>query len=76
MIKFEPNLSINDYMGWIPNKIRRHIEIIRMWNRLVKMEGNRLTKRVLFWDKTFGRFSWCSNIYNNFNELQIEHVFD
>ncbi len=73
--KFAPNLSINAYMGWIPSKICRHTEILRKWNRLVKMEDNRLTKKVFFWDKMFGRFSWCSDIHKYFNELQIEHVF-
>ncbi len=67
--KFAPNLLINADMGWIPSKIRRHTEILRMWNRLVKMEDNRLTKKVFFWDKTFSQFSWCSDIHNIFNEL-------
>ncbi len=39
--KFAPNLSINADMGWIPSKIHRHTEILRMWNSLVKMEDNR-----------------------------------
>ncbi len=43
---FSPNFSINADMGWIPSKIRRHTEILRMWNRIVKMEYNRLMKRV------------------------------
>ncbi len=65
----------NADMGWIPSKIRRHTEILRMWNRLVKMEDNRLAKKVFFWDKMFSRFSWCSDIHKTFNELQIEQVF-
>ncbi len=72
--KFAPNLSINADMGWIPSKIRRHTEILRMWNRLVKMEDNRITKKVFFWDETFSRFSWCSDIHTICNELQIEQV--
>ncbi len=67
--KFAHNLSINADMGWIPSKIRRHTEILKMCNRLVKMEDNRLTKKVFFWDKTFSRFSWCSDIHTIFNEL-------
>ncbi len=50
-------------------------EILKMWSHLVKMEDNRLTKRVFCWDKTFRWFSWCSDIHNIFNELQIEQVF-
>ncbi len=73
--KCAPNLSINADMGWIPIKIRRHTEILRMWNGLVKMEDNRLTKNVFFWDKTFSRFSWSSEICKMFIELQIEQVF-
>ncbi len=73
--KCAPNLSINADMGWIPSKIRRHTAILRMWNRSVKMEDNRLTKKVFFWDKTFSWFSWCSDIDKSFNELQLEQVF-
>ncbi len=29
--KFVPNLSINSDMEWIPCKIRRHTEKLRMW---------------------------------------------
>ncbi len=46
-----------------------------MWNRLFKMEDNRLTKKVFFWHKTFCRFSRCSDIHKKFNELQIVQVF-
>ncbi len=46
--KFAPNLSINADMGWISSEIRRHTEILIMWNCLVKMEDNRLTKKVSF----------------------------
>ncbi len=63
---FAPNLSINADMEWIPSMICRHTKILRMWNRFVKMKDNRLTKKVFFWDKTFSRFSWCSDIYKQF----------
>ncbi len=55
--KFALNHSINADMGWIASKIRRHTEILRMWNCLVKIEDNKLTKKVFFRDKTFSQFS-------------------
>ena len=70
--KFAPNLSINADMGWIPSKIRRHIEMLRLWNRLLKMEDHRLTKKGFCCDKNLKRFNWCSEIHKILREIQQE----
>ena len=37
-------------LGWYPLEIYRKIEAIRLWNRFVKMCGNRMTKKVFMWN--------------------------
>ena len=44
--RFTSNLGINGDMGWVPSKIRRYVNIIRYWNRLINMDDTRLTKKV------------------------------
>ena len=45
--KHAPLLGIIGDMGWIPNVLHRNIEYIRYWNRIIKMDDNRITKSVL-----------------------------
>ena len=44
------NLAINGDVGWLEPDIRGKLEMTRMWDRLVNMDDNRLTKRVFLWD--------------------------
>ena len=49
--KHGPNLAVAGDMGWTTGRVRRHIEIIRLWNRLIKMPETRLTHKIFLWDK-------------------------
>ena len=73
--KYAPNLAINGDIGWISSGIRRKVEMLRYWNRLIKMNGNTLTKRVFEWDygnrKVSG--SWNSDIFKLFTTLNKTH---
>jgi hypothetical protein len=44
--KLTPTLGMFGDLGWYPLEIYRKIEGIRLWNRLVGMPDNRLTKKV------------------------------
>ena len=44
--RFTPILAINGEMGWTLSMYRRLVNMIRLWNRLVNMDDNRLTKCV------------------------------
>ena len=37
--KFAPNLSVIGDMGWWPSNIRRKISMLKLWNRLLNMDG-------------------------------------
>ena len=43
--KFAPTLVVNGDTGWPSMRIRRHLEMVRLWNRLVSMSEDRLTKK-------------------------------
>ena len=42
--KFAPLLVLEGDMGWIKTRYRRWTNMLRMWNRLVTLDDDRLTK--------------------------------
>jgi hypothetical protein len=71
-----PLLAIFGDMGWIDSKDRRHLDMLRLWNRLVKMDNNRLTKKIFLWDKDHGNLSWNSEIRQIFHSLNYPNIFE
>ncbi|KAH3778493.1 hypothetical protein DPMN_179953 [Dreissena polymorpha] len=48
--KHAPNIVINGEVGLQTTFARHHIGMLRLWDRLVKMPDDGLTKRVFNWD--------------------------
>lgn len=70
--KFSPNLALSGDMGWLTPKLSRYICRVRLWNRLVAMEENRLTKKIFEWDYGIGKRNWCRQMKSLFEELQVD----
>ena len=86
---FAPTAALYGDMAWLPLKFSRYISMLRFWNRLIKMENTRLTKRVFLWchdnpDNTYcedirKKISECINmieVYNNKMTFNIDDVTD
>ncbi len=48
-------------MGWVGNRVRWEINILRLWNRLVGIDEDRILKKVFIWDKEQHSLSNKSN---------------
>ena len=72
---FVPILAINGDMGWTPSDIRQKVAIIRLWNRLVAMEDNRLTKSIFKWDKNFNN-SWSFCVKSLLDKLGMIEAYN
>ena len=59
--KHTPLLGLIGDMGWIPSIVRRNIENVRLYNQIVKMNDNRLTKKLLRFDIDNGG-DWSKNL--------------
>ena len=75
--RFTPNKAINGDMGWIPSRIRRHVNILRLWNRLIGLSSDRLTRKIFDYDKSCGE--WCKSVRKillsiNCNDYYDNHV--
>ena len=70
--KFAPILVLEGDMGWLSPRYRRWMEMIRLWNRMLLLPDNRLTKIVFNYDyenSTHGVNNWCSKLISIFTEL-------
>ena len=75
--RYAPKLAVAGDMGWIPGTIRRKIQTLRYWNRLINLPNDRLTKRVFLYDyNTNSEASWCSHIRQIFIENGMENIFN
>ena len=76
--KYAPNLAINGDVGWISSRARRKVEMLRYWNRIMKMDADCLTKKVFEWDYANKRHSgsWNSDICKLFTGIQKTQIYD
>ena len=71
-----PLNGINGDVGWLPSKERRHINIIRYWNRLLDMDNRRLCKQVFQWDYNLCKNNWSSDIKVLMSSLNLTNFFE
>ncbi len=71
---FAPNLAINVDMGRICSSTRRKLEMIRMWNRLIKMDNTHLTKKVFLCGLSCMGHNWNSEISSVLTSIRQEHA--
>ena len=63
--KFCPIPAMYGDMGWSECRPRRFMNMLRYWNRLVKMSDDRLTKKIFIYDYEQSRNgcrNWCSDV--------------
>ena len=73
--RFTPNHAISGDMGWYPIAYQFKMNMLRHWNRLVKLHDDRLTKKVFLWDLSICRNTWCANIKKVFTEIGKQECF-
>ena len=63
-------------MEWILPHIRCQLNCLRMWNRLLDLDANRITKRIFVWDYTRNKLSWCRDVNNILKGIDLRHKFE
>ncbi len=77
--RFAPSLAVNGDMGWLPAVVRRRIEMVRLWCRLVRMNEDRITKRIFLYDLDLCRMgvkNWCHELKHIFTITDQMHLFN
>ena len=67
--RFCPLPVINGDMGWNTCSVRRKLNMLRMWNRFIKMSNDNLAKKVFLWDYSLLNSTWCSDIENILDDV-------
>jgi len=74
--KNAPDLAVQGEMGWILPEYKYYISCLRYWNRLIKMNPDRLTRKVFEWDfQLLNSNSWCYKIESIFEKIGLWDFF-
>jgi hypothetical protein len=72
--KHASNLAINGDTGWQAPTMRHHLNMLRLWDRLVEMPDDRITKKVFLWDYAHSH-GWCSDVKRVFEQLNLLDLY-
>ena len=75
---FAPKLALEGDMGWMLSRNRQFICVLRLWNRLLNLPDDRMTKQIFindFYLAQSGHKKWCSNVYKILLILDQENIF-
>lgn len=71
--RFAPILSIQGDSGWQLCQTRIHMNMLRYWNRLLKMDNNRLCKHVFMWDYSLSYNNWSCYVKDIFDRINCDN---
>ena len=70
--RFAPIHAVTGDTGWDPCITRRHTNMLRYWNRVVRLDEHRLTRKILMWDFALNTKNWSAEICSIFENLNLE----
>ena len=73
--KYAAKCGIEGDVGWVPPQIRRKIEILRFWNRIVRMPDDRLPRQVYNHLLSVNK-GWVNQVSEIFSRINCSDVFD
>ena len=73
--RFAPITGMEGDMGWLPPIIRRKVCMLRQWNRIVKMDSNRLPK-ILYSQMEPRKDPWLDDIQSIFTSIKAVDVLE
>ena len=71
--KLCPIPAVDGEIGWISSSVRRKVQMVKLWNKLVVMDDDRLPKIVLLYNISMMNEvdNWCSQISDIFNSIGL-----
>ena len=73
--KYAPIEALTGELAFTPPAIRRKVEMVRLWNRLVKLPENRLP-RIVFNHEYENLTNWCRDLRSIFEQTNFMHIFE
>ena len=64
-------------MYWVLAEYKYYLSMLRLWNKLIKLDPTRITCCIFEWDlQNFNSDSWCGKIWNVFDLLNLHDFFE
>ena len=67
-------------INWLEPRSRTQVQMVRHFHRMLKMDNERLTKKVFLWDKNLNDSgiisTWSSEIKNILQRNGLDHIYD
>ena len=73
--KFTPTHALSGELGWVMPRYRRWLSFAQLWNRLILMNDNRITKKIFLWDRRICCNNWSSEMFEILSECGLKHCF-
>ena len=73
--RYSPNAVLHGDTGWLTDKYRRYLAILRFWNGLIGMPNDRVTKKIFKWDYENDGNSLCGDVKTILSFLDMSHVY-
>ena len=71
--RYSAKVGIEGELGWVDPQIRRWINMLRLWNRVVGMNNTRLPKIIYEYQRGLdSKGNWCSEIKEMFSRILFE----
>ena len=72
--KYTAKGAIEGDMGWVSCLVKQRCEIARLWNRLVQLPDERLTKNIFNWDRRHN-YPWAKEVAALFSFCDLNDIF-
>jgi len=67
--------ALQGEMGWLTQSSKKWTSMCRFWNRLIKMNTLRITRKIFEWDWSRESDSWCQDMKYIFDKLNLSEVW-
>jgi len=74
--RFAANHAIEGDMGWVPPSVRRLVSVIRLWNRLIDMPQDRLTRKIFDWDYSVCKNNWSFEVKKILENCNLLYMYN
>ena len=73
-IEKERKLKDSEAISNISN--RQKLEMIRLWNRIINMDDDRITKVIFNWEYDLGLSNWCTSVKQILTECGLQQNYE
>ena len=74
------SIGVLSEVDWLLPEYRTRLRMVRQYNRMLKMDNGRLTKKVYLWDRSLNNeniiFSWSNEVKAIFYSCGLNGIFD